>query len=190
MRMRCPVWWQVEMFVVSNLSQVVEHDQLVSHLICPAVPTGPVSSVVFFMKGLLPSWDRYCLLALPHVSCAALATRVVALLEDMHPSMEPAGLSSPACQCESRYMCTVIEEIKAEWAQQTDKANYPSGISAPQAQMVITKPLPLKISQGRSLWPETSRNFPCPSDTQRDHNMCSCQTMDITFSQAWHSPVL
>lgn len=108
------MWWQVEMFVVSSLSQVVKDNQLVSHFICPPVPTGPVSSVVFFVKGLPPSRDRYCLLALPHVSCAALATRVVALLEDTHPSMEPAGLSSPACQCESRYMCTVIEEIKAE----------------------------------------------------------------------------
>lgn len=34
-------------------------------------------------------------------------------------------------------MHTVIEEIKAVCTQQTDKANYPSGISAPQAQMVI-----------------------------------------------------
>lgn len=81
-------------------------------------------------------------------------------------------------------MRTVIEEIKAERFQQTDKANYPSGISAPQAWTVIIKPLPLKISQGRNLLPESSRNFPCPSDTQSDHKTFSCQTMDITFSQA------
>lgn len=81
-------------------------------------------------------------------------------------------------------MRTVIEEIKAECAQQTDKANYPAGISAPQARMVITKPLPLKISQESNLLPESGRNFPCPSDTQSDHKMCSGQTMDITFSQA------
>lgn len=59
-------------------------------------------------------------------------------------------------------MCAVIEEIKTECAQQTDKANYPSGISTPQAWMVITKPLPLKISQGRVLLPEPSKEFPMP----------------------------
>lgn len=76
-------------------------------------------------------------------------------------------------------MHTVIDEIKAVCTQQADKTNYPSGISAPQAQMVITKPLPLKISQGRNLLPESS-----PSNTQSDHKTCSCQNMDITFSQA------
>lgn len=55
MRMRCPVWWQVEKIVVSNLSQVVEEDQLVAHVVCPPVPTGPVSSVIFFVKWLPPS---------------------------------------------------------------------------------------------------------------------------------------
>lgn len=95
-----------------------------------------------------------------------------------------AVLSSSGWQPESSSMRTVIEEIKAECAQQTDKANYPSGISAPQAWMVITKPLPLKISQERNLLPESGRNFPCPSHTQSDHKMGSSQTMDITFSQA------
>lgn len=104
------------------------------------------------------------------------------MLEDTHPSMEP-GLSSAVCQRESRDMHTVIEEIKAECAQQTDKANYPAGISAPQARMVITKPLPLKISQERNLLPESGRNFPCSSDAQGDQKMCSGQTMGITFSQ-------
>ena len=55
MRTRCPVWWQVEKFAVSNLSQVVEEDQQVAHFICPPVPTGPVSSVIFFVKWLPPS---------------------------------------------------------------------------------------------------------------------------------------
>lgn len=87
-------------------------------------------------------------------------------------------------------MRTVIEEIKTECTQQTDKANYPAGISAPQARMVITKPLPLKISQGRDLLLESSRNFPCPSDTKSDHKTCRCQTMNTTFSPAWPSPVL
>lgn len=132
-------------------------------------PTGPVSHVIFFMKQLPPRQYQCCLLALLCVLCAASATRAVVLLENTHPSMELAGLSPPACQCENRYMRTVIEEIKAECAQQTDKANYPSGISAPQARMVSTKPLPLKISQGRNLLPESSRNFPCPSGTQSYH---------------------
>lgn len=169
MRTRCPMWWQVDKFGVSNLRQVVEEEQLLGHCICLPAPTGPVSYVIFFMKWLPSRQYQCCLLALPHVLHTALATRAVVLLEDTHPSMELAGLSSPACQCESRYMRTVIEEIKAQCAQQTDKANYPSGISAPQAQMVITKPLPLKISQGRNLLPESSRNFPCPSDTQSNH---------------------
>lgn len=116
MRTRCPMWWQVDKFGVSNLSQVVEEEQLVGHFICPPVPTGPVSYVIFLIKWLPPRQYQCCLLVLPHVLCAALAASAVVLLEDTHPSMELAGLSSSACQCESRYMRTVIEEIKAECA--------------------------------------------------------------------------
>lgn len=29
------MWWQVDIFVVSNLSELVEEDQLVAHFVCP-----------------------------------------------------------------------------------------------------------------------------------------------------------
>lgn len=37
------------------VSQVVQEDQLEAYFICPLVPTGPVSSVIFFLKWLPPS---------------------------------------------------------------------------------------------------------------------------------------
>lgn len=68
------------------VSQVVEEDQLEAHFISPLVPTGPVSSVIFFLKWLPPSLE---LVLAGLASCAALAARAVAVLEDTHPSMEP-----------------------------------------------------------------------------------------------------
>lgn len=39
------------------MSQVVEEDQREAHFICPLVPTGAISSVIFFLKWLPPSLE-------------------------------------------------------------------------------------------------------------------------------------